>query len=308
MKLQQLELLCALEQYHSFAQAAQHLFMSQPALSNSLKALEEELQCTLLSRSNKGIQFTGTGRLALEKAHEIINDVMFIRSLARQSQSKPEHMSIASNTLTCIDLLAHVYFLIEHDAPDIAINFREIDEHTLIHQLLYGSLDFALLQINDLHPSGERAKLEQKHPLYFIELKQEPLAIMLNQNHPLAEKQNLSISDMFPYRFVTAHSETDHRLIHALHDRGYDKEPMLLQDSACLNQLIANSTCWVFVSQNEAIRHQHNKDNRFAFLYPADFPSYCLINWVGNHEKYPDEEALLLNALERFLSSKEAMP
>ena len=40
MKLQQLHLLCALEQYHSFSQTAQHLFISQPALSTAMQALE----------------------------------------------------------------------------------------------------------------------------------------------------------------------------------------------------------------------------------------------------------------------------
>lgn len=51
MKLQQLHLLCALEQYRSFSQTAQHLFISQPALSTAMQALEKELRCTLLIRN-----------------------------------------------------------------------------------------------------------------------------------------------------------------------------------------------------------------------------------------------------------------
>lgn len=305
MKLHQLNLLCALEQYHSFSKTAQHLFLSQPALSSSLQALEKELQCTLLIRSNRGIQFTHAGKLALENAHDILNEIVLIRSLAREAERLPEHMTIASNTLTCIDLLARVYIRSNENQSPISIHFQEVDEHALLHQLIYGALDFALLQLNAVDVARDRDALAQKHALTFLELRREPIAVLIRKSHPLASKENLSIKDLFPYRFVTAHPETDSRLIASLRSHGYTQEPMRLEDSDCLNQFIAASNDWAFVSYSETIRHCQSTDNRFTFLYPHDFPCDCSINWVRAHNKYPDEEKNLLRLLQQILNEQE---
>ena len=307
MKLHQLNLLCALEQYHSFSKTAQHLFLSQPALSSSIQALEKELQCTLLTRNNRGIQFTHAGKLALEIAHDIQNEIVLIRALARDGGRLPEHMALASNTLTCIDLLARVYVHSEEAQAPVAIHFHEIDEHTLIHQLLYGTLDFALLQINAVDMDADRDTLIQKHGLTLLELKREPIVVLIRRDHPLAGQEHLSIQSLFPYRFITAHLETDQRLIATLQAHGYCQQPMLVEDSACLNQLIATSDYWAFVSESESIRHRLNADERFTFLRPVDFPCSCSINWVRAHPKYPDEERKLLQILKQILNEQEAV-
>ena len=210
MKLQQLHLLCALEQYHSFSQTAQHLFISQPALSTAMQALERELNCTLLTRNHQGVQFTAAGKMALEYAHEILNEVHLIQSIAHDAHDGlTNRITIGGNTLVCTELLLHVYLQIEKEYPQIAINFQEIDEHTLMHQLLYGALDFALLQINSTCLENDRRQLEQKYHLQLSELTNEPMAVLLSKQHPLRQKQSVSIYELFDFPFATAHMETD---------------------------------------------------------------------------------------------------
>lgn len=308
MKLHQLNLLCALEQYRSFSKTAQHLFLSQPALSSSIQSLEKELQCTLLMRSNRGVQFTHAGKLALEIAHDIQNEIVLIRALARDGGRLPEHMAIASNTLTCIDLLARVYMRSEEAQAPVTIHFREIDEHTLIHQLLYGTLDFALLQLNAVDVETDRIALMQKHGITLLELKREPIVVLVRRDHPLAKQRQLPIAALFAYRFITAHLETDQRLITHLQAFGYDQQPMLVEDSACLNQLIATSDYWAFVSESESVRHRLNADDRFNFLRPVNFSGFCSINWVRAHPKYPSEEKNLLQSLQQILTEQEVTP
>ena len=100
MKLQQLHLLCALEQYHSFSQTAQHLFISQPALSTAMQALEKELKCTLLIRNHQGVQFTTAGKLSLEYAHEILNEVHLIHAIANDAHDRlTNHITIGGKTI-----------------------------------------------------------------------------------------------------------------------------------------------------------------------------------------------------------------
>lgn len=305
MKLQQLHLLCALEQYHSFSQTAQHLFISQPALSTAMQALEKELKCTLLIRNHQGVQFTTAGKMALEYAHEILNEIHLIHAIASNAHDRlTNHITIGGNTLVCIELLLHVYFQIEKEYPQISINFQEIDEHTLIHQLLYGVLDFALLQINSTCLENDRQQLEQKYHLHLSELTNEPMAVLISKHHPLQQKQSISIYELFNFPFATAHMETDQRLISALQALGYQKPPFVLQDTFCLNQFIANSTYWAFIPQREVLRHQQNSQNSFLFLYPEDFPCRCAINWLHNNSPYPAEEALLRQTIDLLLQLK----
>lgn len=304
MKLHQLNLLCALEQYHSFSKTAEHLFLSQPALSASLRALEKELHCTLLTRSNKGVQFTPTGKHALNLAHEILNEITLIRAIAANAQKTPEELTIASNTFTCIDLLLSLFRQIKLGEAEPSVNLQEIDEHTLIHELLYGTLDFAILQINATQLDEEHNALTQKYPFTFIELAREPIVVLLSQTHPLAKESALSISDLLTYPFVTAHADTDHRLINAMELLGVKKPLLEIRDTFSLNHLIAEGRHWAFIPQSEGYRYIDNPHQSLITLPLTDLSCACSYLWLHSSDNYPEEEALLLQSSRTLLHEK----
>lgn len=55
MTVDQLQYFLAISQCKSFTMAANHLYISQPALSKSIAALEKELQVQLLTRNTKSV-------------------------------------------------------------------------------------------------------------------------------------------------------------------------------------------------------------------------------------------------------------
>lgn len=61
MRLEQLQYFVQVVESHSFNRAAQHLNITQPALTNSIRALEEELGVQLLIRSRRGCVPTSWG-------------------------------------------------------------------------------------------------------------------------------------------------------------------------------------------------------------------------------------------------------
>lgn len=73
MELRSLELFTELKEYPSLSQAAQSLYLSQPALSTLVKNMEEELDCLLLDRTNEGIAFTPIGEAVYIKAKKYWN-------------------------------------------------------------------------------------------------------------------------------------------------------------------------------------------------------------------------------------------
>ena len=64
MNLVQLEYFAQVAQQKSFTRAAEKLFVSQPALSKSIQALEKELNTQLLERTPQGLKVTPDGELA----------------------------------------------------------------------------------------------------------------------------------------------------------------------------------------------------------------------------------------------------
>lgn len=83
MTLAQLRHLVALAQTGSFSKAAQAQFLTQPALSRSIRALEDELGAPLFDRIGRRIELTPFGREALARAEQLLSDA---EELKRGSQ------------------------------------------------------------------------------------------------------------------------------------------------------------------------------------------------------------------------------
>lgn len=71
MLLRQLEYFSAVVESGSFTEAAKHCFVSQSAISQQVKALEEELGTTLLERKGKSFTLTPAGEQVLAAAHDV---------------------------------------------------------------------------------------------------------------------------------------------------------------------------------------------------------------------------------------------
>ena len=68
MKIIQLEYFCAVSRYHSITQAAQKLFVTQPAISTAIKELEKEFSVNLFVRSKNHLTLTTEGEIFYQKA------------------------------------------------------------------------------------------------------------------------------------------------------------------------------------------------------------------------------------------------
>ena len=76
-----------LENYH---QAAEELYISQPSLSRSMAALESELGITLFEKKGRGVVLTNAGRLFLEHAEAIAEDLAAMFAAGYSWEADPE--------------------------------------------------------------------------------------------------------------------------------------------------------------------------------------------------------------------------
>jgi len=68
-----LEALVAFEEYGTLAKSAEHLSVTQPALTHSLKNLEQKLGVQLFNRQPNRLYLTDTGKYAVQQAKKLIN-------------------------------------------------------------------------------------------------------------------------------------------------------------------------------------------------------------------------------------------
>jgi len=71
LELRQLQLFIEVAKHKSITEAAETMHLSQPALSKSIRVLEEELGMTLIIRTNKTSDLTDAGRIVLKYAQRM---------------------------------------------------------------------------------------------------------------------------------------------------------------------------------------------------------------------------------------------
>lgn len=145
MRLEQLELLIALAERGSLRAAAVVLNVTQPALSKSLRQLEEELGTSLVWRSAKGVRLTTAGELLASRA------VTALRELERGREDIAWHMGQAAGQVT-VGLSPATAILFAPGAvqrfgkrwPKVKLCIRDALYPLALRQLRSGELDFML--------------------------------------------------------------------------------------------------------------------------------------------------------------------
>ncbi len=131
--------------------ASQELHISQPAISQSIKKLEDQLGGTLFLRSNKGMELTNEGKMfyeyvkgALELINNAENEFTSFKDL-----SKGEIKIGCSTTLTKL-ILINALKDFHLNYPNININITNDLTNNLINDLKLGKLDFVIFNESNI--------------------------------------------------------------------------------------------------------------------------------------------------------------
>lgn len=130
IKTEQLYYLTELDKTRSFHRCADALFISQPAISRSIKNLEKELDVTLLERSSAGVVPTAVGEKIIQKSNAILSELEALYLLCAETQSLQQglthnalHIS-AFKTFTAL-FLSPLVTNLQKDFPSASFFFHE---------------------------------------------------------------------------------------------------------------------------------------------------------------------------------------
>ena len=146
MKVRQLACFVAVVEEGSFTRAAQRIGVTQPSLSQHIRALEEELGGAVLERLPRGIALTPAGRTLLPEARAALRAIERGRLEVRATLAlEAGDLEIATVLSMAVGLLPR-YIRVWHERhPKVGIRLQEFRHRSLLEQAVeQGIADFAI--------------------------------------------------------------------------------------------------------------------------------------------------------------------
>ncbi|MFQ7526781.1 MAG: LysR family transcriptional regulator [Mediterraneibacter gnavus] len=183
MKIIQLEYFCAVCRYHSITQAAQKLYVTQPAISNAIRELEKEFSVSLFSRTKNHIVLTKEGEAFYQKASVLLDNIHETTSKALRSRKAgcTDSHRYSAAFEHCLfpgyaDRLLQKY-------PDTPVELFEYGSVRAANLVLEDTLDLALVNLN----------FYETNKLNSCQLLSDQLVFCVSRDHPLVKEKSVSI-------------------------------------------------------------------------------------------------------------------
>ncbi|MER5769768.1 LysR family transcriptional regulator [Streptomyces sp. NPDC001985] len=146
MQFQQLLYFVAVAETRHFTHAAERVHVSQPSLSQQIRALETELGAELFSRARGNIGLTEAGEALLPLARRILADADTARHEVQELvQLRRGRVRLGATPSLCTGLLPEVLRVYHDRHPGISLVIEEGGSHDLVRLLARGALDLALI-------------------------------------------------------------------------------------------------------------------------------------------------------------------
>ena len=135
MDLANLQAFVEVARLGSFSTAAERLYLSQPAISKRIAALEDELNTLLFDRVGRKITLTATGTALLPRARQLLNDAVDLKRMATELSGQiAGPLTMATSHHIGLHRLPVVLRDFTRDHPDVSLDIRFM-EHSLSERL-----------------------------------------------------------------------------------------------------------------------------------------------------------------------------
>ncbi|MFD7970401.1 LysR family transcriptional regulator [Streptomyces clavifer] len=146
MQFQQLTYFVAVAEAKHFTRAAEEVHVSQPSLSQQIKALENELGAELFSRARGNIALTDAGEALLPLARRILADADTARHEVQELvRLRRGRIRLGATPSVCTGLLPDLLRAFHDLHPGVRLLIEEGGSHDLVRELARGALDLAFL-------------------------------------------------------------------------------------------------------------------------------------------------------------------
>jgi DNA-binding transcriptional LysR family regulator len=185
----------ALSEERQFTRAAAREHIAQPALSQQIRRLEEELGLALVERTTRHVALTGPGEMLVARARRILAELDAAQAELQALRGvQTGHLAVGTmHTMGPIDVsLPIALFHTRH--PGVELTVREASSEELAEMLRVDELDLAFLSVTE--------RIES-HGLGLCQLVSEKLVVILPLDHRLAHRRRIRMAELAPEQFVS---------------------------------------------------------------------------------------------------------
>lgn len=183
MEIQQLRYFVKIAELGVITKAAKELKITQPNLTRQIKMLEQEWGWKLFRRSSKGVTLTEKGEVTFREISKLLRVIdNTITNLRRQNGRKS--LNIGFSPSLSSHFLKEAISLFNQLHPNVLISLHDLSSEEMAEGILSGKLDVII----GVEYVKEWITWEK---LYTI-----PQKVVLHQNHALAKREELSLSDL----------------------------------------------------------------------------------------------------------------
>lgn len=197
MTLTQLQYAVTIAKTKSMNQAANELFVSQPALSGAMKELEEELGTQIFIRNNRGIVITTEGEEFLSYARQMVElgNLVEERFVNKSITRKKFSVSMQHYTFA---VEAFIELAKKFSIGEYELAVHETKTHEVIENVKNYRSEIGVLYINSFNEKAIRKILEEAE-LEFIPLYDCGICVYLSSSHPLADREKITMEELAEY-------------------------------------------------------------------------------------------------------------
>ena len=199
MDIASLQAFTAVAEHNSFSEAAEQLYLTQPAVSKRVAQLEDDLGVSLFDRIGRKVSLTEAGRALLPRARRLLNDAREIRrALADLSGEVGGRLTMGTSHHIGLHRLPEPLKRFTRDHPGVELDIRFMDSEEACHAVEVGDLELAIVTL-------------PPKPLPHLKVEtiwDDPLVFMVAADHPLAGKRNLKLETLLQHPAVLPSTNT----------------------------------------------------------------------------------------------------
>ena len=203
----QLETFLCVAESGSFNKAAEKLYISPPAVIKQINLLEESLNLQLFVRTHRGLKLTEAGKSLCQDAKYIIQYCKDSVTRARNAMQQTEQViRIGTSPMTPAQVLVDLWPKVQKYCPNIKFQLIPFDNTPENAREILGNLGANIDVVAGLFDETMLALRKCSG----LELSREPICCAVSIHHPLAQKESLTVQDLYGQNLMLMHRDWSH--------------------------------------------------------------------------------------------------
>lgn len=295
MDIQKINSFLTLVRTESFSKAAEELYLSQPALSKQIKALENIMQVPLFHRGKKKTSLTLQGEYFLPYAQSMMASYYHSKEHIKQIENLEKgRLIFGATNFNGIYLLPETLAKFKQKYKNIGIDLTINSSLNILHMLERQQLEFIILSdYIDIDP----------HKYVSVNWLEDELYVIVGKNSPLFKKQSVSVDDLKNKLFINKDQHSSiYRFITGVLDFSFENMLFISSQEAIKNTVIHG--LGFSIMSRRATRHEEE----LGLLKSLPLEGHCFqrgINIVYEKNKYLTPAALAYFELLKEMKADE---